>query len=253
MKKLIALVAVATCGAALAVESANIVGYQAFGTGDYITTAGAAFSPINAAGKWTCDTAVFDNDVAASDVVYVFDPEVWNLNYWTFKGFDGDSKSLGWAYSYTDTDTWEPADTVVASFDLAKGDTVYFQPNDGVSGLTVSGEVTDTSKAATWTLAPGEWIGDIMNPFPVATTLADLESFAKTSDVLYVFNYTFWNLDYYTYKGAGNGWACNTTSDETWEPIDYVITDSSTVVLPAGVGGCYQPNDTDGRTWTVNL
>ena len=185
-------------------------------------------------------------------MVYTFDAEVWNLNFWTFKGFSGED-SLGWAYNYTDTETWEPADTVVASFDLAKGDTVYFQPNDGVSGLTVSGEVADTTKSATWTLAPGEWIGDIMNPFPVATTLADLETFAKAGDVIYVFNYTFWNLDFYTYKGAGQGWACNTTSDETWEAIDYVVTDTSLVILPAGVGGCFQPTDYDGRTWTVNL
>ena len=140
---------------------------------------------------------MFDNDVAASDVVYIFDPEVWNLNSWGFNGFDGSGDSLGWAYYYTDTTTWEPADTVVASFELKKGDTVYFQPNDGVSGLTVAGEVTDTTKSATWTLAPGEWIGDIMNPFPVATTLADLETFAKPSDVIYVFNYNFWNLDSY--------------------------------------------------------
>ena len=242
---------VATVG--LCVESANIVGYQAFGTGDYITTAGAAFTPINAAGKWTCDTAVFGNDSVAGDVVYTFSSEVWNLNSWQFKGFNGSSESLGWAYNYTDTSTWEPADTVVASFELAKGDTVYFQPNDGVSGLTVSGEVLDTTKSATWTLAAGEWIGDIMNPFPVATTLADLETFAKAGDVIYVFNYTFWNLDSYQYKGAGLGWACNTFSDQTWEAIDYVVTDTSTVVLPAGVGGCFQPTDMDGRTWTVNL
>ena len=229
------------------------VGYQTFGTGDYITTAGAAFSPINATGKWTCDTAVFDNDVAAGDVAYVFNTEVWNLDSWIFNGFDSESKSLGWGYYYTDTETWEPADKVVSSFELEKGDTVYFQPNDGFSGLTVAGAVADTSTPATWTLAAGEWIGDIMNPFPVATTLADLETFAKAGDVIYVFNYMFWNLDSYIYNGSGLGWGCYTTSDETWEPIDFVVTDTTTVVMPAGIGGCYQPNDQDGRTWTVML
>ena len=186
-------------------------------------------------------------------MVYTFDAEVWNLNYWGFNGFDSESKSKGWAYSYTDTETWEPAEATVASFELTKGDTVYYQPSDGVSGLTVSGEVTDTSKSATWTLEPGEWIGDIMNPFPVATTLADLESFAKAGDVLYVFNYNFWNLDYYGFNGKGAGWSCTTTSDQTWETMEYVITDTSMVVMPAGVGGCFQPADYDGRTWTVNL
>ena len=254
MKKLmIAAAAIAAVATAGAVESANIVGYQAFGTGEWITSAGAAFTPINATGKWTCETTIFENDAAAGDAVNVFSSEVWNLNTWTFKGFDGEAKSLGWAYNYTDTDTWEPADTVVASFELEKGDTVYFQPNDAVSGLTVSGEVEDTTKAATWTLAANEWIGDIMNPFPVATTLADLESFAVAGDAVHVFSTDFWNLDTYTYKGAGLGWACNTFSDETWEAIDYVVTDTSLIVLPAGIGGCYQPTDMAGRTWTVNL
>ena len=230
-----------------------IVGYQQFGTGDWITTAGAAFTPINATGKWTSKTSVFDNDVAAGDAVNVFSSEVWNLNTWTFNGFDGTGNCLGWAYNYTDTETWEPADTVVESFELSKGDTIYFQPNDGISGLTVSGEVADTTKVATWTLAADEWIGDIMNPFPVATTLADLETFAVAGDAIHVFTTEFWNLNTYTYNGAGLGWACNTFSDETWEAIDYVITDSSTVVLPAGVGGCYQPTDMNGRVWTINL
>lgn len=196
---------------------------------------------------------MFDNDISAGDTVNIFSAEVWNLNSWVFNGYTDGGDSLGWAYNYTDTDTWEPANTVVASFELAKGDTVYFQPNDGVSGLNVAGAVQDTTKSATWKLEAGEWIGDIMNPFPVDTTLADLETFAQAGDVLNVFTTTFWNLDSYVYNGAGAGWACNTFSDETWDAISYVITDSSTVVLPAGVGGCYQPNDMDGRTWTITL
>lgn len=191
--------------------------------------------------------------MVASDAVNVFSSEVWNLNTWTFNGFNEGGDSLGWAYMYTDTETWEPADTVVASFELAKGDTVYFQPYDGFSGLTVSGEVQDPTASATWTLAPGEWIGDIMNPFPVNTTLADLETFAVANDAVHVFTTEFWNLNTYTYLGAGNGWACNTFSSETWEAIDYVVTDTSLVILPAGIGGCFQPYDLDGRTWTVSL
>ncbi len=92
-----------------------------------------------------------------------------------------------------------------------------------------------------------------MNPFPVATTLADIETFAVAGDAIHVFTTEFWNLNTFTYNGSGLGWACNTFSDETWEAIDYVITDSSTVVLPAGIGGCYQPTDMNGRTWTINL
>ena len=229
------------------------MGYQNFEVKDYITSAGAAFSPANGTGKWVCETTVLDNDAAVDDLVYVFSSEVWNLNGWQFKGFKGSGESNGWAYNYTDTTTWEPADMVVASFELEKGDVVYFQPSDSVSGLTVAGTVADTTKPATWTLAADEFYGDIMNPFPVPTTLADLETFAKVDDVIYVFNPKFWNLDAYQYKGLGRGWAYNTFSDETWEAIDSVVTDTSTVVLPAGIGGCYQPADQDGRTWTVSL
>lgn len=220
---------------------------------DGIVSAGAAFTPVNTDGKWTCETTVLDNDAAAGDFVNVFSSEVWNLNYWQFKGFKGTGESNGWAYNYTDTETWEPADMVVSSFELEKGDAVYFLPYDTVSGLTVAGMVADTTKPATWTLAANELYGDIMNPFPVATTLADLETFAKAGDVIHVFNPKFWNLDSYQYKGSGRGWAYYTFSDKTWEAIDSVVTDTTTVVLPAGIGGCYQPYDQDGRTWTVSL
>ena len=152
----------------------NVVGYQNFGTGEYITPAGAAFSPVGDS-KWVCFDNVFDNDAMGGDVVYLFDPEVWNLNYYQFSGFNESGIAQGWAYSYTDTETWEPASTVISSYELYKGDTVYFQPADSVSGLTVSGQVQDPSQSATWTLSAGEWSGNIMNPFPIDTTLADIE------------------------------------------------------------------------------
>ena len=229
-----------------------MVGYQSFGTGDWVTQAGAAFSPINTTGKWVNDTSIFGNTAVEGDTVNKFSAEVWNLLSWVFLGFQGET-SKGWAYSYVDTETWEPAEMVVASFETKQGDTVTYQPSDGVSGLTMAGQVTDTSKSATWTLEAGEWIGDIMNPYPINTTLADIETFAIEGDTLLVFNPTFWDLDSYVYLGKGNGWAVTTYSSETWEQIQYVETDTTKVVMSAGIGGCFQPTDTDGRTWTVTL
>ena len=186
-------------------------------------------------------------------MVHYFSSAVWNLNTYVFNGFLESGENLGWAYSYTDTDTWEPAESTVQSYELNKGDTIFYQPSDAVSGLTVAGQVQDPSQSATWSLPADEWIGDIMNPFPVDTTLADLEKFAVTGDTVLVFSTFFWNLDTYIYKGPGLGWAVSTFDEETWEEKSFVITDTSKVVLPSGIGGCYQPADTNGRTWTVTL
>lgn len=250
MKKLMFGLAAIAAGSVMAIESANVVGYQQF-AGDWISSVGAAFKPVAAEG-WTNETTVFGNDVATDDVVYMFNPEVWDLDYYQFAGFDGEGASLGWGYYTTDAETGEQVASVIKSFDTAKGDQIYFQPTDGISGLTIAGEVADT-KGATVTIAEGEWIATLMNPYPVNTTLADLETFFKTDDVLYVFNPMVWDLDYYQFGGEGNGWGYYSTNPEDGEPTAELITDTSLVVLPAGVGGYIQPSDTDGRVWNVGL
>lgn len=231
-----------------------VVGYQDFGTGGWVTMAGTPFLKIGDTEGWDNATTLIGNDVVAGDTAMKFSSFAWDLDSWIFNGYDAaTSESLGWAYAYTNSETWEPEQTVIASFKIQTGDTVVFQPADGMSGLTVAGQVVDTKKPATWTLEAGEWIGDIMNPYPVATTFADIETFAVVGDTLLVFNPTFWDLDSFIYNGQGQGWAVGTSDGETWEPIQYVEMDSTKVVLPAGIGGVYQPADQGGRTWTVTL
>ena len=99
----------------------------------------------------------------------------------------------------------------------------------------------------------GESYAKIMNPYPIDTTLSDLETFAVPGDTLYVFNRAFWDLDFYVYLGKGNGWSVTTYNAETWTQYDYTETDTTKVVMPAGIGGTYQSADQDGRTWTVTL
>ena len=81
---------------------------------------------------------------------------------------------------------------------------------------------------------------------------------AKAYDVVMFLNTEIFDLDYYQfngYDGSGNpqGWTYNTSDPNTGDPIQETVTDSSTVVLPAGQGGYFQPNNGENRTWTVTL
>ena len=252
MKKLIALAAVAAAMPLIAVESANVVGYQTY-SGDWIQSIGTAFTPMNSTGTWVCDTKVFDTDAVASDNLMVFNPEKWDLDSYIFKGYDGEGHGLGWQYSTADIMTGDPIIDSVASFELGASQVAYFCPADGMSGVNVSGQVQDTTKVATVTFDDSNWIFEFVNPFPKATTLADLETFCVASDNLMVFNPEKWDLDSYIYIGPGSGWQYSTADIMTGDPIATIITDSSTVVLPAGKGGYFAPADTTGRTWNVSL
>lgn len=183
----------------------------------------------------------------------VFNPEKWDLDSYVFLGYNGEGKGLGWQYSTADIETGDPIVSTAGSFELGTAQVAYFSPADGISGVNVAGKVADTTKTATVTFDDSNWIFEFVNPFPKATTLADLETFCAASDSLMVFNPDKWDLDSYVYLGTGNGWQYSTADIETGDPIVTVIKDSTTVVLPAGKGGYYAPADMTGRTWSVNL
>ena len=228
------------------------MGYQTY-SGDWIQSIGTAFTPMNSTGTWVCETTVFDTDAVGSDTVMVFNPEKWDLDSYVFKGYDEKGDGKGWQYSTADIMTGDPIISSVASFELGVSQVAYFSPADGISGVNVSGQVQDTTKTATVTFDDSNWIFEFVNPFPKATTLADLETFCVGSDTLMVFNPEKWDLDSYVYRGAGKGWQYSTADFMTGDPIVEIVTDSSTVVLPAGKGGYFSPADTSGRTWSVSL
>ena len=216
---------------------------------------GAAFSPINATGTWTATAKIYDTDAVEGDVVMFLNPEVFDLDYYQFGGYDGSGNPQGWMYNTSDPNTGDPIQQAVSSFTLGKGQVTYCQPADGISGFLTAGEVQSGTSATVAFNDDGFF--EFVNPFPKATTLGDLETFCQEGDILMVLNFEIFDLDFYQFGGkvggVSQGWMYNTSDPNTGDPIQELVTDSTTVVLPAGQGGYFQPGDGGNRSWTVSL
>ena len=255
MKKLMFTAAAAAAGLAFGIESANTVGYQTYESGMGIENIGAAFSPINATGTWTATDKIYDTAAVESDAVMFLNTDIFDLDAYQFNGYDGSGNPLGWTYTTSDPNTGDPIQQTVASFTLGKGQVTYCQPADGISGFLTAGEVqTGTSATVAFN---DDGFFEFVNPFPKATTLGDLETFCQESDVLMVLNFEIFDLDAYQFNGkvggVSQGWTYTTSDPNTGDPIQEQVTDSTTVVLPAGQGGYFQPGDGGNRSWTVTL
>ncbi len=237
------------------IESMNTVGYLTYESGTGIENIGAAVAPINAAGEWTCVSNVYDTTATADDVVMFLNPNVFDLDAYQFLGYTAGGASAGWVYTTSDPNTGDPIDEMVASFTLGKGQVTYCQPGDGFSGFTTAGQVESGTSATVAFETDGFF--EFVNPFPKVTTLADLETFCQADDVLMVLNFNIFDLDAYQFNGksgdVSQGWIYTTSDPNTGDPIDELITDSSTEVLSIGQGGYFQPGDGGDRTWTVSL
>ena len=257
MKKLMTAVVSAAAMACIAegVDS-NTVGFQNFEldleAGQYCLPVAPQFTALNLAQKWTFADKIFENDAVEGDQISNFDPELWDMVSWVHNGFTEKGECNGWIYSYNDAWTGDPIEEPVASFDVDRNDILFFQPADGESGATIAGEVADIENGVEITF-PDSACYNLVNPFPVDTTLGDLESFCKEGDTLQVFDADAWDIVSYVYNGAGNGWVYSYNDPWTGESIDDVITDSSRVVLKAGQGGYFNAADDDGRTWKVTI
>ncbi len=255
MKKLMFTAAAAAAGLAFGIESANTVGYQTYESGMGIENIGAAFSPINASGEWTATDKIYDTGAVSGDIVMMLNTEIFDLDAYQFNGYDGSGNPQGWTYFTSDPNTGDPVDAQVSSFTLGKGQVTYCQPADGVSGFLTAGEVQSGTSATVAFETDGFF--EFVNPFPKATTLGDLETFCQAGDILMVLNFDIFDLDAYQFNGkvgdVSQGWTYFTSDPNTGDPIDETITDSTTVVLPAGQGGYLQPNNGEDRTWTVTL
>jgi hypothetical protein len=198
---------------------------------------------------------VYDTPATEGDIVMFLNVGIFDLDYYQFNGYNGQGQGQGWVYNTSDPNTGDPISETVSSFSLAKGQVTYCQPIDGVSGFITAGEV-ESGTSATVLFQNADFF-EIVNPFPKATTLGDLETFCLEGDILMALNFEIFDLDYYQFNGKENnvskGWIYNTSDPNTGDPISENASDPSTEVLSAGQGGYYQPIDSNGRTWTVTL
>lgn len=256
MKKLMTAVVSAAAMACIAegVDS-NVVGFQNFEldleAGQYCLPVAPQFTALNLARKWTFVDKIFENDAAAGDTIMNFNADMWDIEGWQFSGFE-DDKCLGWIYSYNDAWTGEPIDEPVVSFDVQRNDVLFFQPGDGMSGATIAGEVADIENGVEIVI-PDSSCYNLVNPFPVETTLGDLETFCVAGDMIQIFDADAWDIVGYQYNGEGNGWVYSHNDPWTGESIDDPVSDPTTVVLKAGQGGYFYAADDEGRTWKVSI
>ena len=256
MKKLmIAAVASIAAVGAFAVESANIVGYQTFtpdtAAGRQFVMVATQFAPINSTGKWTFAGDVFGQDLEEGDGIYFFDKELEDRVYYYFLGFEAGQPK--WLKQWTDGVTGDALeDETISSLEVVKGETLYWLPADGESSITVSGQTEDVTGSVVINF-PDSAPYNLVNPFPVDTTLDDLATFFIEGDNLYIFDEELEDRVYYYYLGAGNGWLKQWTDGVTGDALEDDTIPGSTLILKAGQGGVFNASDDDGRTWTVSL
>lgn len=237
------------------IESANTVGYKVYPCEAGIDNIGAAVRPITQSGEWTCVSNVYDTAANGGDVVMYLNTEIFDLDAYQFEGYNAQGQGLGWTYMTSDPNTGDPINETVASFTLSKGQVTYCQPADGISGFITAGEVESGTSATVQFQNDGFF--ELVNPFPKATTLADLETFCEAGDVLMLLNFNIFDLDAYQFsgkvQGVSQGWTYMTSDPNTGDPVNEDITDSSMEILSVGQGAYYQPGDGGDRTWTVTL
>lgn len=259
MKKLVlGFAAVSAMVATAEITSENVVGYMSTEE-NWIQPVGTAFAPVNGEGVWTCKDTVFGQAIADYDSIMVLNLDKFDYDTYQFLGAGN-----GWEYSTPDQDAQvenpeaDPIVMPIASFEINVGDGFLFMPADGMSSVTVAGQVADLNAEQTVTFS-GNWIYEFVNPYPVATTLKDLESFFGEYDSLMVLNVDKFDYDTYTYLG-GSTWEYSTPDqdaqieDPEADPIVESVTDNTLVVMPAGTSALFMPADSEATyNWTVSV
>ena len=198
MKKLIALAAAATCGAALAVESANIVGYDTFvkENGVKYATYGCPFVTPGAAGT---TFRLYDMKVVGTlsastkkqNYLQMFQPNTLMLDtakayFWDYNMTSSVTGEKGcWCYKNNDTTTGQTANTEVPhDTSFPAGTAFLFQcPTDGKGiGLQFSGQVLTPTPDEEGYITISKVVGGsevkymfFANPFPVNIHLSDIK------------------------------------------------------------------------------
>mgnify|MGYP003319553146 CR=1 FL=1 len=207
------------------------------------------FAPLNTTGKWFFSNKVFDTELVEGDAVYMFDKALEDRVYYYFLGFEDNQAT--WLKQWTDSVTGEGLeDDSLTGIEVEKGETIYWMPSDGESGTSVAGEVTDIGGKVTLNF-PDSAPYNLVNPYPVDTTLADLEAFFIEGDNLYIFDEELEDRVYYYYLGEGT-WLKQWTDSITGDGLEAELSNDF-VILKAGQGGVFNASDDDGRTWEVTM
>ena len=235
------------------VTSANVVGYQNFAldteAGRQFKMVATQFAPMNDTGKWTFDTKIFDQEMTPGDCVYFFDKALEDRVYYYYLGVEGDIPM--WVKMWTDGVTGEPLeDWTITSVEVSKSETLYWQPADGETSAIVNGQVEDLN-GVTVTF-PDSAPYNLVNPYPIDTTLAELENFFQPGDNLYIFDEALEDRVYFYYLGD-NMWVKMWTDGVTGEPMEDWELTNDYIVLKVGQGGVFNACDDAGREWIVSL
>lgn len=237
MKKLVT--AFAACMIAglvsASVESDNIVGYQTLTPQDGLYSVGVAFRNMAATNFVVDSDQLFGYTCSDFDVVLVLNT--------TDLAFDTYYINGGQWYFVSNLEGSE--DTPVESFTIPYGATIYLS----VAGesVTIAGEVATGTTEVVFDVAENpDNLWSLVNPLPIDTTLADLD-FALDFDVVLVLNTVDLAFDTYYINGGQWYFVSNLEGSED------TAVDSSTVVLPAGMGGYFVSNGEGSRTWSVTL
>ena len=182
-------------GLALAdgVNSVNTVGFITHEMDENIgvDNIGVCFSPVGGGAYTVVNDAFGSLTFVSGDSVYIFNGEDWDFDIYNFLG-----KNQGWQVFTAAGD-----EDSVASFTVNPGDNLFYA--GAVEDINIAGEVA-ASGTQTVAFDPEEnWIFFFANPFPIATTFADLEAFAKSGDAFYRFNPDDWDFDIFNYLWIG--------------------------------------------------
>ena len=203
---------------------------------------GVAFSNVAAQdGKFNLGDNFFSGTATEGDQIITLDANAWNLNQ-----YDKYGVGAGWYLTPADGSDGE----FVTSITIAKGDFFYYIPVVATE-VNVAGNVADTKtpQSVTFDLnnEQGEWMFQLVNPYPVDTTWGELNTFTKEGDQIITLDGDAWNLNQYDRYADGYGWYLTPADGGAGE----FILDETAVAIPAGGAVYYIPVET--TTWTVTL
>ena len=255
MKKVLIATAVAMASAAaLAIESANTVGYKTYEFSEadeiYAQNVGLCLTDMTAGGDIVVEDTILGRAVEDGDIVTIFNVD-YDMND-IYQYMEGE----GWYHTVFAFDGI--VYSTVASFTIPAGATFNFTPADPSGVITMSGEVAP-SGTQTQTFQMIDGVDDVylytfpvVNPYPKATTLADIATFADVDgDQFRVYNADYDMYDIYQYM-EGEGWYKTVFSFDGVVYSMIVEADwATTTVLDIGQGGVFTPADETLRTWSV--